>query len=328
MEIKDLAGLSKPLTKLIETIAQAVGAVSKPFLIRKTAEAKAYEIRTIACAVAESKRLLTSAAYDSGDVTVLPTETAQPEPLADRVRQRLDYQEATKQINTEAVTQQAADEIAESPDVAEEPVDPDWIARFFGMVQDITTDEMQRLWGRILAGEVKRPGSFSLRTLDILRNVSRGDAELFCKAAALCIRSGDTAFVVNADHYKFLETVFGLTFSDILILKDLGLIFQTELTFTFTPQKVGAPSHFLYAGHIVILQRTADTSDLELPALVFTKAGVELLSLVSPKFDLAYTQKICSLLQRDGIEFSFARVRQHDKDRVHYEGLQKLPMDQ
>lgn len=161
MDINDLAGLSKPLTKLIETIAQGVGAVSKPLLIRKTAEAKAYEIRTITSAIAESKRLLTSATYDSGDVTVLPTETAQPEPLPDRVRQRLDYQEATKQINIEAITEQAADEIADSPDVAEEPVDPDWIARFFGMAQNITTDEMQRLWGRILAGEVKRPGSFS-----------------------------------------------------------------------------------------------------------------------------------------------------------------------
>jgi len=41
MEIKDLFGLSKPLTKLIKVVSQGVGALSKPYLIRKTADAKA-----------------------------------------------------------------------------------------------------------------------------------------------------------------------------------------------------------------------------------------------------------------------------------------------
>lgn len=328
MEIKDLVGLSKPLTKLIETISQGVGAVSTPFLIRRTADAKAYEIRTISCAIAESRKLLTTTTYNAGEVAVLPAESSPATPLPDRVRQRLDYQEATQQINLEAITQQAADEMASTPDVSDDAVDPDWIARFFGMAQEITTDEMQRLWGRILAGEVKRPGSYSLRTLDILRNVSRGDADLFCKAAALCLRSGDKAFVVNADRYKFLETVFGLSFTDFLVLKDLGLIFETELAFQFTPQKAGSSSDFLYAGHIVMLERTADTPELKLPALVFTKAGMELLDLVSPTFDMAYAQKVCSLLRRDGIEFNYARVLRDDKGTIHYEGLQKLPLEQ
>ena len=52
MEITDLAGLSEPLKRLIEVISSGIGNVYKPYLIRKTADAKAYEIKVIANAIA------------------------------------------------------------------------------------------------------------------------------------------------------------------------------------------------------------------------------------------------------------------------------------
>ena len=48
IEIKDIAGLSKPLKKLIEVIAEGIGAVSRPVLTRLNANAKVYEIHTVA----------------------------------------------------------------------------------------------------------------------------------------------------------------------------------------------------------------------------------------------------------------------------------------
>lgn len=53
MDIKDLTGLSKPLIKLVEVISQGIGAISKPYLIKKTADAKAYEIKKIAETIKE-----------------------------------------------------------------------------------------------------------------------------------------------------------------------------------------------------------------------------------------------------------------------------------
>lgn len=37
MDIKDLAGLSEPLKRLIEVVAEGVGAISQPLLTRKNA---------------------------------------------------------------------------------------------------------------------------------------------------------------------------------------------------------------------------------------------------------------------------------------------------
>ena len=67
---------------------------------------------------------------------------------------------------------------------AEKP-EPEWVSRFFDIAAGITTEQLQYLWGRILAGEIKQPGSFSLRTLDVLRNLSRKEAESFVKLGSM-----------------------------------------------------------------------------------------------------------------------------------------------
>jgi hypothetical protein len=49
----------------------------------------------------------------------------------------------------------ATEELKKENDVSDTPVDEDWIVRFFNVVEDISDEMMQQLWGRILAGEVK-----------------------------------------------------------------------------------------------------------------------------------------------------------------------------
>ena len=57
--------------------------------------------------------------------------------------------------------------------------DHDWVARFFEDAQDVTSEDMQRIWAQILAGEVETPGRTSLHTLAILRYMTKRDAESF-----------------------------------------------------------------------------------------------------------------------------------------------------
>jgi hypothetical protein len=50
----------------------------------------------------------------------------------------------------------------------DQSIDPDWAYRWKERASQISTEEMQRLWAKILAGECNNPGSYSLRTLDLL----------------------------------------------------------------------------------------------------------------------------------------------------------------
>ncbi|CAG1769537.1 DUF2806 domain-containing protein [Geobacter sp.] len=202
LEIKDLAGISEPLKKLIEVVAQGVGGVSRPMLTRKNADAKAYEIKTIAQAISESQKLLGPVEYENGAVALksspsLEVMTLPDAPLDKRVLARITYQEAKRQSNVEQITQFAADELYSETDKIEGEVDSDWTTRFFRIAEDVSNEQMQSLWGKVLAGEVKKPGSYSLRTLELLKNITQSEAELFSRIAKLAIISGNKIFVMN-----------------------------------------------------------------------------------------------------------------------------------
>lgn len=85
---------------------------------------------------------------------------------------------ATNRIRT---VQEAAEHIAENSkddDVAGEP-DEDWLNAFARFADDASSDRLQSLFGRILAGEIVAPGSFSLRTLRAVSELDQGVANDF-----------------------------------------------------------------------------------------------------------------------------------------------------
>lgn len=150
MEIKDLVGLSKPLEKLIEVISAGIGGLSKPYLIRKTADAKAYEINKIAQAIRDNQDDLKSIEMRNEKLSLMSVDynLNQGElSLEKRAHNRINFKEQKKQINIESVTQKAAEKLAQETEISDAPVDPDWITRFFDYAEDISNENMQDLWG-------------------------------------------------------------------------------------------------------------------------------------------------------------------------------------
>ncbi|MBT0585854.1 TIGR03899 family protein [Alteromonas oceanisediminis] len=126
-----------------------------------------------------------------------------------------------------------------------EQVDPDWFFTFSRLAEDIHSPAMQSLWGKIAAVEITQPGSFSLRTLHLLTQITQRDAKIFNKAASLaCRRKQESTPRLLVGYYQrasFLNWLrpsqqthlnlaqFGLTYPDILSLIDMGLIFASEI---------------------------------------------------------------------------------------------------
>ena len=92
------------------------------------------------------------------------------------IEARLSFQEEKRQANTESVVREAAAEVGEKQ-VQAHDVDHDWTARFFAEVQDVSSEKMQQIWAKILAGEVETPGRTPCSKVDIGKHV-RGEAEL------------------------------------------------------------------------------------------------------------------------------------------------------
>ena len=168
------------LEKLVDYTASGIGAVAGPMLAPWTAR-KAAEARLIeAKAEADSLKPIADAQAEARHSLAAPDEAGRGvvEIDEDGIRQRVEFQERKRQANIASVVRDSAAELGDKEVPDREP-DHDWIARFFDGVQDVSSEEMRKLWARILSREVEEPGRTSLRTLDILKNMTKEDAQLF-----------------------------------------------------------------------------------------------------------------------------------------------------
>ena len=175
------------LEKLLDYAASGVGSVAgsmlAPWKARREAQAKlvgaqgdANILRIRAEAQSRAREILVSKDIDTiGELSI-----------AETISQRIVFQEQKRQANIASVVRKAAGQLGVK-EVADDEPDHDWTARFFNEVQDVSSDEMQSLWANVLAGEVERAGSTSIRTLGILKNLNQATAHLFRICCSACV---------------------------------------------------------------------------------------------------------------------------------------------
>lgn len=183
---------------------------------------------------------------------------------------------------------------------AEEPSST-WLARWRQSVEVVQDDELHELWGRILAGELQAPGSFSLRTLELVRNLSKEEAELISRAAVY--RVHDFMYRPTDDDGFFQRK--GLSFGDLLELQELGILSGVEalgITKTFTPDSDGRLCRdYVLNNHVLRVDLLTVDGPITGHIYKFTSRGMEVASLAAVDDDLEYLAAIkSSLFNRAG----------------------------
>lgn len=271
----------KPLEKLIDAVSKGIGTLYRPRKIRKEADAEAYAIKVIenARAVADS------------DLKIIEAETAE------RIGQRMIAKEVRRQENIDSVVEMAADNL-NGVDVSDKPVDEDWAIRFFDIVQDVSEEDLKVLWSKILSREITKPSSFSLRTLEVLRNVSREEAELFVKLADFVFMQNSGCFVFNGENGL---DEYDLYYSDLNRLREAGLLQSGE----FVSKKV-SPSKtsevilpYIYGSQFIQVTLPPNTKDFMLPVLVLSQAGFEIYHLIDRKLNIKYLKSFAAFIKKE-----------------------------
>lgn len=275
---------SSTAEKLIDVVSSAIGKLSAPYLLRKMAEAKGHEIVVLSESIEKARLaigrefkidLSVSGLSISEKTFDLPTIHNQLQRIDDRIKMI----EAERQKNIDKVTLYAFREAARiTCDASEKPVDKDWMNRFLNVTQDVSEDQMQEVWGKVLAGEVNKPGTFSLRTMELLKNLSKGEAELFRQYVQFRVTVDDNFF------YVFPNTIcdFGggcRRWSDSVFLRELRLVQTGIYTITFVCAE-DEPLKFQYGGQSFQLYGTKTNTELSISCFPFTSSGEELSKLI------------------------------------------------
>ena len=233
------------IDKLLDYTASGVGAIAGPMLANWKAAREGRARITAAQADAEVRQIETGSEARSLEIIAdaqakarhrlaAPDEGVRGEIAIRRedITQSIEFQGRKRLSNIKSVVEYAADELGDKEAPEHEP-DPDWTARFFNEVQDVSSEDMQRIWARILAGEVESPGRTSLRTLEALKNLTKIDAEIF---RDIC------DFVIDGEFLFYelrSESSGAISFDKLLHLQECGLI-NPELQLE-TKRQLGVP---------------------------------------------------------------------------------------
>lgn len=130
-----------------------------------------------------------------------------------------------KEVNITRAVLHAEERLSgDASEPVEEGINEDWLYRWKEYASNVGVDDLQQLWGAVLAGETKEPGTYNLRTLDFLRNLSKKEAELIEKCGKFSI-SG----IIASEEKDILES-HGLDFGAMLKLQELGIVQGADST--------------------------------------------------------------------------------------------------
>ena len=267
--ILNLGDLAKPAVVLIEKVSDAVGCLYEPTKIKRIAVAEA-EVSKIK---AES------------DIQITDLER--------RAAQRWMKEEAIYQKNMENQVVRAIPLL--NDDANPDAMEDDWITNFFAKSRIVSDSEMQELWVRLLAGEANSPGTFSRRTVNLLSDLDKGDAELFTRLCGLVwtleteIEILPVPLVLDVEAKIYSRN--GIDFMTLHNFESLGLLkfdqfANVRFTSSFDSQKPNSPDRCLarYFGKPLLLDLSKDVDNsLRFGQTFFTNAGEELARICGGK---------------------------------------------
>jgi len=318
-EVKDLTGLGAPITKLIEVVSNGIGVMYKPRAIRKEAEAQAYSVKLLGNAEASTEAVKLQAIGMAQAANKIALAEAENE-ILDRAKVRIVYRELQRQLNIEAISEAAINELPDK--VSAEPVDEDWRTRFFNIAENVSNTDMQALWGKVLAGEVALPGRFSLRTLDVLKNLSQHEAVMFQKIRSL-VFVNEFIFTINA---KVDFEKYGITYKELLELRAAGILQEGD-SFNATLSVDPADNQLLIPNNgLRILITSPTVPKVNFAVLKLTSAGKELASLIDDKPNMQYLNDLALSLRPKGFRFRYAP--ESEQELENYSNFIELGIDE
>lgn len=274
---------SSSVEKIIDIASAAIGRAYKPFATRKEADAQAYKIEAIANAEAKALTTLGNAKIE----------------LMENAKARLLNTELVRQSNIESIIEKALIEVGDS--VSNQPVDNDWRARFFNKAMDISNDEVQEIWARILAREVEAPNSISLRTLEVLSNISQADAEVFTRFCKICSNHRHVWKFPNTQDFK----EYGISYDDIILLQDAGLVHgNSNIHWEVEVDEQGFGSPIYVGKKLFKLKRkgvATSRSKLTIPQYSPTNSGTELSYILKTDFNSNYETNLLESFKKSYI---------------------------
>ena len=242
-------------------------------------------------------------------------EASRQQMIGDSVRRQLNVSKAI--VHAEECLR---DDSQEPPTTK---IDEDWIYRWRDYAGDVSAETMRRLWGKLLAGELKAPGSYSLRCLDFLRNLSQSEAKEIQKLSRFALED-----VLWRGASNLLESE-GISFATLLAMQDLGVVSGVESIGLQKTWMTHTPDKYVRAlrsnGKVLIAKHDDSKKELKLQVFPLTSVGQQILRLGRFPPHLDYLRKIGKAIGDQGFSVMLGDYVQVSEDTLKY--FNEVPLE-
>ncbi|KAB0538171.1 hypothetical protein HNQ68_001947 [Pseudochrobactrum saccharolyticum] len=160
------------------------------------------------------------------------------------------------------------------------PPEDDWMNIFVDYASKATSERMQKHWAAILAGEIKKPGSFSFSTLQIMSMMDTNFAKLIEKISG---------WVVEGTYIPKLQANNrGEPYDDLFRLSSLGIISSGHSYFYGLYPNLEVSPVVIKPNNTVIVGKIV--KELHISCWLLTPSGKEVFSLATKKRDDQFIQ--------------------------------------
>ena len=312
----DPATTTELAKKLVDFLNKSnlLPALFKPWQIKRVAKAEAEAQRTKKLIFAKTKKEIES--INNGTHTLnknlelIPVSKDEPNNLDNDCFRELfikaigeeSIQDKLREITNISIAIDHAEQILQqdSSIPSDDELDMDWFNRWKDMAANFSNEDMQCLWGKILADAIKSPNGASLRVLSFFQNLDHKTAKLVNDLTPFIIDGSTVSSDIVKKHYKL---------EDLLFFEELGILqaINSPLSYTkdFVQQNDGMYLCLVSFKNVLFIARKDTSKKLSFQAYHLTSLGRDIMRFA--------TVDTCIDLSNDVLEFIYK-----DEDSVSY----------
>ena len=212
--------------------------------------------------------------------------------------------EMLKQINLNAILEEANSSVSGDEEVSDDYVEFGWLLNFMEMAGKISDKTLQKIWGRILSGKVKNTSAISLHSLFTISRISVREAELFKKTCRYVVAINGENLLLNDSSFN---SKYGISYNDILRLDEYGLINSSGMLSLQLSWSNVARTHIRY-GEYAAFGVSAEKKNTSLQIFTLREAGNDLLTIIDREVDKRYFDDFKECIKKDTAGLSFIDV--------------------
>lgn len=228
------------------------------------------------------------------------------------VRERVNLDMITEKAIQKIQSTSSRTSLPEDEPTLEQDISEDWLNTFEKEASEKSSEEMQKLFSSILAGEIMEPSTFSIKSVKTLSQLDNEIAVLFQTFCSLCISIEHKNTLVDVRVVSLTGSAasnslqkYGLNFPKLNMLEEYGLIisdYNSNMDYGVCVVNGSKPASYALkyqsnANVLINLKPEVEITELKLSGVGLTKTGKELFKIIDVHEDEEYNKDFVAFLK-------------------------------